>query len=301
MVFRGLDRYTGRTVAIKAVPEQRSAKHEIKMLRVASQHPCIVEVYDAFIVNHVQYTVMELMPGGSALDLAQGMGGIHDRIAAGILCQVLTGLQHLHSKGIVHRDIKPDNILMTHEGKAKISDLGLSSRLEDQKGKPTAVGTFIYFAPEVFESEKQGRAADIWAIGVTTWCLLKGQLPHILLLGSSQKQLGIPLWGSLAYKLCIEKQPIDVATHGLSASAHAFISACLRMDPQARPTAEELLASPFIGLAQNPNPHLVSHFWSGHEAISFSTHASSDVMSPTTGKSSGTFVQAPDTAPDKLN
>ena len=144
-----------------------------------ARHENIVRLYESFeIDSHIVY-VMEVCGGGDLLTFVRRRRKLNEDQAKFIFRQIINGLKYVHSKGVLHRDIKLDNILLTSEGDVKICDFGVSKIvqnknlvMEDQCGTPA------YIAPEVFSGKGyKGFQSDIWSAGVVLYAMLLGTVP----------------------------------------------------------------------------------------------------------------------------
>jgi len=191
IVFRGFDPAIGRAVAIKIIQLNQFAtaneKAELK-LRFAREataagklsHPNIVTVYHLGEQSDLQYLVLELVEGWS-LEKALSNGIPQDRrVAISILSQVARALDYAHGEGIVHRDVKPANILVRPDGKAKITDFGIA-RISSQTVTKTgfSMGTPAYMAPEQIMSARVSGQADQFSLAVIAYQMLSGRRPFI--------------------------------------------------------------------------------------------------------------------------
>lgn len=188
-VFKGEHAMMGRTVAVKVLPKDKTTPdtiqhfaHEIRA-QARLDHPNLVRAYDAGHDGNVYYLVTEYVPGSDLRSLVRRMGRLSQRDAATIITQVAGGLQHVHEMGLVHRDTKPGNVLVTEEGHAKLSDLGLAGFLvEDwEKQDPRAgkiVGTADYLAPEqILTPDNVTASCDIYGLGCTLYYAVTGKVP----------------------------------------------------------------------------------------------------------------------------
>jgi tRNA A-37 threonylcarbamoyl transferase component Bud32 len=146
-------------------------------------HPNIVRWYDAGYAEGSHFYTMALMPGGSLKDHRQSLVGDARRVAA-IMEKVARGMQHAHEHGILHRDLKPGNILLDARGEPLVSDFGLAKFMdssEDLTASSNVLGTVPYMAPELLSRpvQKASPASDIWALGVIMYELLTGRRPFI--------------------------------------------------------------------------------------------------------------------------
>jgi serine/threonine protein kinase len=186
IVFRALHRGLNRPVAIKMLQTgllekdpslARQFRAEAQLL-AQLQHPHIVRVWE-FCDDPVRpYLVLEYVEGQTLGDLIEQKGPVAGRYAVRIIAQVALGLQAAQRLGVVHRDVKPGNILLTREGQAKLTDLGtavMTTRVE--AGTDTMVGTVAYMAPEQATGGGIDHRADIYALGATLYHALTGQLP----------------------------------------------------------------------------------------------------------------------------
>ena len=152
--------------------------------RLAGQlmHKNIVRTYDAGMENNRAYIVMEYIEGCDALELLEARGALPPDEVLALGLAIGEALEEAHSMGIVHRDIKPDNILATNDGKIKLADLGLAKKVDDSFGSTmagTALGTPYYMSPEqALDALKSDARSDIYSLGATLYHLLTGTLPY---------------------------------------------------------------------------------------------------------------------------
>ncbi|MCP9262490.1 Serine/threonine-protein kinase PAK mbt [Dirofilaria immitis] len=139
--------------------------HQVLIMR-DYEHPNIVEMYGSYLVGDELWVLMEYMEGGALTDIITQMR-IDESVIAAICVQCLKALEYLHSKGVVHRDIKSDSILLTKNGVAKISDFGFCGQLSvDIPQRRSLVGTPYWMSPEVISRLPYGTEADIWSLGI---------------------------------------------------------------------------------------------------------------------------------------
>ena len=180
-----LDRY----VAIKRVLlDGRTAEDEamIRLMRREAiiagnlNHPHIVTIHDLLEVGGHPYLVMEHIDGESMSDRLRHPPAMTPLHSARLVAQAASGLTAAHRNGVVHRDIKPHNILIDHEGSAKVADFGIARAIETmvtRGGGPT--GTFAYMAPEVARAGRATPASDVWSLGATFFDATEGHPPHL--------------------------------------------------------------------------------------------------------------------------
>jgi serine/threonine protein kinase len=191
VVYKARDLRRQRIVAIKvcgprlAVEDDVAARfHREQLLSVRLKHPNLIASFDAGEVAGVPYLVMEFVKGHNLSWLIQQQGPFPVAAACEVVRQAALGLQHVHDQQVVHRDVKPANLMLTPSGHVKLFDLGLARHLNMPASEaPTmsqgcCLGTFDYIAPEqCLDSHAVDSRADIYALGCTMYQLLSGQPP----------------------------------------------------------------------------------------------------------------------------
>jgi serine/threonine protein kinase len=189
-VYKARERDSGQVVAIKVVPPQ-VAKNPVLMKRfeqeynVASSlnHPNMVRALDFGCHDSTPYLVMEFVDGESLGQKIERDGKIAESDAIKIIAQVAQGLHKAHKQGLIHRDVKPDNVLVTADGTAKLADLGLVKELETDLNLTRTgrgLGTPHFMAPEQFRNAKNADArCDIYSLAATLYNMVTGELPFV--------------------------------------------------------------------------------------------------------------------------
>lgn len=237
--------------------EKKSIKNEEMARRVRNEvalhrklrHPNILNLYHFFEDDDRVYLVMELCSRGEIYSLLRrrrqenggAAGVLSENEARGILRDVVAGLKFLHSRGIIHRDLKLSNILLSESGEAKIADFGLAvgtttNDFGDSQER-TICGTPNYLAPEILNKLNYGRAADIWSLGCLLYSFLTGKPPF----DSPDLKETFTRVKSLDYQI----------PAGVSASATDLITRLLAKDPETRPTFDQIIWHPFFNPAVN--------------------------------------------------
>ncbi|XP_009607835.1 mitogen-activated protein kinase kinase kinase 18-like [Nicotiana tomentosiformis] len=254
-VFVAKSHWSNEIFAVKSVELSKSQllQKEQKILSELSSHYIVsykgydvTKEKDKFMFN----LMMENMPEGTLTDEIRKQGGrINEPLIGYYTRQILQGLEYLYSMGIVHCDIKGQNILLGKTG-AKIADFGCARWVDpaERDGGAAAAsaqpigGTPMYMAPEVARGEEQGFAADIWALGCTIIEMATGGSPWTNVANSA----------SLLYKIAFSGQSPQIPKF-LSLQAKDFLSKCLRRNPKERWTAKELLKHQFLEEISNSN------------------------------------------------
>jgi eukaryotic-like serine/threonine-protein kinase len=239
VVWRGFDEVLGRDVAIKVL-HVRFADNETFRERIRREaraagrlsHPHVGTVYDFGEVDGRPYMVMELIDGES-LAARLRRAPLPWRLTVAICAQLAGGLAAAHARGLVHRDIKPGNVMLTRAG-VKVVDFGISALPDDEQpdGPPTVLGTPAYVAPEVLSGAPPGYAADVYAVGVVLYRALTGNLPWPV---SSSNEV-------LRAHLLADPDPLP-PIEGLPPTVAELCLRCLAKDPAQRPTSGALSAT----------------------------------------------------------
>lgn len=248
VVKRGRDRETGEDVAIKVVDKSRyaagdnSLEREIQVL-LKVDHPNCIKLYDVYITPRKVYIVTELVSGGELLDRVTERGNYTEKEASAIIRQILKGVGYLHSHGIVHRDLKLENMIFQtdkDDSLIKIADFGLSKFFQAGTVLSTMCGSPQYVAPEVLGVGDGGSeyspAVDMWSVGVVLFILISGYSPFdddndaVLFekIKSGNYDAEDPIW------------------ENISAEGKSIVSKLLTVDSASRLSAEAALAHPWV-------------------------------------------------------
>ncbi len=186
VVYKAFDSIDRKVVAVKILKEEyltdedfkRRFKNESKAIAVLS-HPNIVKVLDVSFGDRLQYIVMEYVEGITLKEYIEQQGVVRTREALYFVMQILRALQHAHDKGIVHRDIKPQNIMLIENGSIKVTDFGIATFSRDETKTMTnaAIGSVHYISPEQAKGSVTDAKSDIYSVGVVLYEMVTGSLP----------------------------------------------------------------------------------------------------------------------------
>lgn len=189
VVYKAYDRIDDRIVAVKVLKEEylaneefrRRFKNESKYIAVLS-HPNIVKVFDVHFGDTLQYIVMEYIEGITLKEYIEQQKVIPPKETVYFITQILRALQHAHDKGIVHRDVKPQNIMLLQNGTIKVTDFGIASFSRGDTftmSDGQAIGSVHYISPEQAKGEFTDARADIYSTGIVMYEMLTGTLPFV--------------------------------------------------------------------------------------------------------------------------
>ena len=180
-----LERYVAVKLLAEHLAEDASFVARFRREALAAArlvHPNVVQVFDFGLDDETNrnFIVMEHVDGHSCAEILKEHGALDPRDAVDILTQACKGLDYAHRNGVVHRDVKPGNLLRSHEGVVKLADFGIAKAAEDSEITKTGsvLGTAAYLSPEQARGEKAGPPADLYALGVVSYQLLTGRLPY---------------------------------------------------------------------------------------------------------------------------
>lgn len=242
-VFTAFQAGTNTSVAIKQMnleqqPKKDAIINEIVVMR-DSRHRNIVNFIDSFLHKEDLWVIMEYMQGGSLTDVCSTSIMSEGQIAA-VSRETLEGIRHLHANGIIHRDIKSDNVLLSMEGEVKLTDFGFCAQLSDSNAKRTTmVGTPYWMAPEVVKREKYSFKIDIWSLGIMALEMIDGEPPYL-----HENPI------RAIYLIATTGTPKITKPERFSPVFRDYLAAALSVSPERRPSAAQLLQHPFLGLAE---------------------------------------------------
>ncbi|XP_076391878.1 serine/threonine-protein kinase PAK mbt isoform X3 [Megachile rotundata] len=240
------ERNTNRQVAVKKMDLRKQQRRELLFNEVVIMrdyhHPNIVEMYDSFLVDDELWVVMEYLEGGALTDIVTHSRMDESQIAT-VCSQCLKPLAYLHSQGVIHRDIKSDSILLTADGRVKLSDFGFCAQVSQElPRRKSLVGTPYWMSPEVISRLPYGPEVDIWSLGIMIIEMVDGEPPFF-----NEPPLQ-------AMRRIRDMPPPKLKnSHKVSPRLQGFLERMLVRDPAQRATATELLQHPFLRQAQSPS------------------------------------------------
>ncbi|KAM8775106.1 serine/threonine-protein kinase PAK 5 isoform 1-T1 [Rhynchonycteris naso] len=240
------EKHTGKQVAVKKMDLRKQQRRELLFNEVVIMrdyhHDNVVDMYNSYLVSDELWVVMEFLEGGALTDIVTHTRMNEEQIAT-VCLSVLRALSYLHNQGVIHRDIKSDSILLTSDGRIKLSDFGFCAQVSKEVPKrKSLVGTPYWMAPEVISRLPYGTEVDIWSLGIMVIEMIDGEPPYFN---------EPPLQAMRRIRDSLPPRVKDL--HKVSSVLRGFLDLMLVREPSQRATAQELLGHPFLKLAGPPS------------------------------------------------
>ncbi|KFP65345.1 Serine/threonine-protein kinase PAK 7, partial [Cariama cristata] len=240
------EKHTGKQVAVKKMDLRKQQRRELLFNEVVIMrdyhHENVVDMYNSYLVGDELWVVMEFLEGGALTDIVTHTRMNEEQIAT-VCLSVLRALSYLHNQGVIHRDIKSDSILLTSDGRIKLSDFGFCAQVSKEvPRRKSLVGTPYWMAPEEISRLPYGTEVDIWSLGIMVIEMIDGEPPYFN---------EPPLQAMRRIRDNLPPRVKDM--HKVSSVLRGFLDSMLVREPSQRATAQELLRHPFLKLAGPPS------------------------------------------------
>lgn len=239
------EKHSGRQVAVKMMDLRKQQRRELLFNEVVImrdyRHQNVVEMYKSALVGEELWVIMEYLQGGALTNIVSETRLSEEQIAT--VCEsVLQALCYLHSQGVIHRDIKSDSILLTLDGRVKLSDFGFCAQIsKDVPKRRSLVGTPYWMAPEVVSKTPYGTEVDVWSLGIMVVEMVDGEPPYF-----SETPI------SAMKRLRDEPPPTARNASKISPVLRDFLDSMLTREPEQRSSASDLLQHPFLLQCSSP-------------------------------------------------
>jgi serine/threonine protein kinase len=264
-VFKAVHEMMGRESAVKVLPLNKSTPQAIinftREIRTQAQldHPNLVRAYDAGHDGNVYYLVTEFVPGVDLRRLIRTQGvPLSVQQAANIVLQSAQALDYAHQRGLLHRDVKPGNILVTPDGRAKVSDLGLAGFIHLAEEDPRAgkiVGTADYLSPEQIRSPREITAAsDVYSLGCTLYYAVTGKVPFPggTTRDKARRHLEDTPWHPRRFNADISEEFVEIIADMMEKDPSARMQSAAEVCSRLEPWASDAIALPSQRMTKSP-------------------------------------------------
>lgn len=245
------DLFACKIVSLDICLQDVNFSHFINELYIHSRicHQSISKIHDIYAENSKIYIIFELCNEGDLNDIVQELGGLSESQAKHYFFQVMSAIKYIHQLGIAHRDIKLENILITQDKNAKLTDFGLCKRINGNSPLLTTCGTLAYAAPEIInEKPYDGMKADVWSSGILLYAMICCHFPWTI-----QNDLPPDAIMNETVHQILEGQ-IEIPD-GITFELQNLLTNMLNNDPDLRPNADEILQHPwFEGMEEELDP-----------------------------------------------
>jgi serine/threonine protein kinase len=263
-VFKCVHKMMGRECAVKVLPREKSTPEAIdsftREIRTQAllDHPNLVRAYDAGHDGNVHYLVTEYVPGTDLRQLVRRQGPLTMQQAAKVIVQAALGLEYAHQRGLIHRDVKPGNILVTPDGIAKVSDLGLSGFIHDAENDPRAgkiVGTADYLSPEQIKNPATVTSvSDIYSLGCTMYYAISGKVPFPggTTRDKARRHCEETPWHPRRFNVEVSEEFVEIMADMMEKDPHNRVPTAAEVAARLEPWAREAAPLPSQQLTKSP-------------------------------------------------
>ncbi len=263
-VFKATHNVMGRECAVKVLPLEKSTPYAIanfkREIRTQAQldHPHLVRAYDAGHDGNVHYLVTEYVPGTDLRKLVRAEGPLAMPQAASVIMQAALGLEHAHQQGLIHRDMKPGNVMVPPDGVAKVSDLGLAGFVHAADEDPRSgkiVGTPDYLSPEQIRTPNEiTPSSDIYSLGCTLYYAITGKVPYP---GGStndkaHRHLHDHPWHPRRFNTSISEEFVEIIADMMEKDPAKRVGSCAEVVNRLEPCAETMESLPARQMVRSP-------------------------------------------------
>ncbi|NUS37072.1 MAG: serine/threonine protein kinase, partial [Pseudarthrobacter sp.] len=231
-VYLAVDQRLDREVALKVLHPHLAADENFlgrlgREAKAAARlsHPHVVGVLDQGSDGHTAYLVMEYIKGHTLRDVVRDRGALAPRLALALIDPVVEGLGAAHAAGFIHRDVKPENVLIADDGRIKIGDFGLARAVTSSTSSGALIGTVAYISPELVLGKPADARSDVYAVGIMLYEMLTGQQPF---------EGEVPIQVAYQHVNGTVGPPSDLVP-GLAAEVDELVQWCTANDPEKRP------------------------------------------------------------------
>ena len=252
VVFEAVDLLQKRAVAVKMLKEEFSGDtqavkrfiNESKAVSMLS-HPNIVRIYDVSVKGNLKFIVMERIRGITLKSYMDQKGALSSKEVIAFSEQILRALEHAHSKGIIHRDIKPQNIMLLKNGTLKVTDFGIAKlpNAETVTMTDKAIGTVYYISPEQASGKKTDQRSDLYSLGILMYEMLTGKLPF-----TADTPVSVAL-----KQINATADPMRDINPSVPRSLEQFVGYAMEKDPEVRFQSASQMLKYLLKLKANPN------------------------------------------------
>ena len=249
-IYRSMDKRLHRAVVVKILNDNFSSEHTVRerfeseaVIAANITHPNVVSIRDHNVSDNLVYLVMEYVRGRNLEQVIEERGRFTPRQALSVLEQICHGLSAAHSEGIIHRDMKPANVLLSDTGEVKVTDFGLARAASAHTQSATLVATLSHVSPELVSGAPADSRSDIYALGIMIYQMLTGQAPYTETNAAAlmKHHLDSPM-----------PMPSDLVP-GLAEDLDELVRWCTEKDPEKRPQDASLLLEEIIQIRSTLN------------------------------------------------